>query len=519
MNTIPGAEILGFGFNIMGEYNESSITFQLFTHKKQDATEYTYPPTGVTYQVPDNTTVLTQNDTSGSSNVFNTRQQFQSYFSAKAGLSGSAGGFSGEFNMAYSQSFNTENNYYYGVSEANYQSWQLLMNSTNSQWLSTSFTEDPAVQNLPSKYTNENKECFFAVFRKFGTHFISKATVGGNLSYFVAIDQSFSSDQTQVQANLALEYKGVFFSTKAEAEAIWNQLGEQWAENRIVKVAAEGGDTSTLEALNPGFGDSENSVFTYWKSAVMENPSIILFQLTQLSELFTGDTASAIAEAIKVYTNSAILATANADVSFGQGPDGGDYITSSCIIVNGDIVLPDPVPVAPHPKVYNWNGYDYVMPVGGFQIAIFDSDTMEVIMSHMYYVDTYSLDTEQNVYNDIMNDINEIIQTNYTVVIAGFAVDLMNYPTTEFATWLYSCGATLSGWKHYFGYTGVTGIVNYVCISKQGQLPGTAIEQFDYVMDWAYDAKSIDTSAEVLLNSSQGENHFKKSPSDFGVFS
>jgi hypothetical protein len=183
MNIILGADILGFGFNILGEYNTSSITSQLFTHKNTNASQYTYSPTSITYQVPDNISVNTTTQTTGGTQVFNTRQQFQNNFAAKAGLSGSYGGFSGEFNLAYSQTFNTDSSYYYGLSEANFTGWELLLTSQSAEWMSDDFTEDPIVENLSPTFTPENREQFFEMFRKFGTHFISQVTLGGSLSY------------------------------------------------------------------------------------------------------------------------------------------------------------------------------------------------------------------------------------------------------------------------------------------------------------------------------------------------
>jgi hypothetical protein len=503
MNTIPGADVLGFGFNILGEYDTSSITSQLFIHANPNFSQYTFPGTQVTFEVPDNVSVIPDTEVTGSTQVFSTRKQFQSYFSAKAGLSGSYNAFSGQFNAAYSQTFNSSNSYYYGLTEANFKGWDLSLNDQSSNWISTGFKNNPAVQALPSTFTADNKQLFFDMFRQFGTHYISQVTVGGSLYYYVAVDQSFSSNQNQVDINLSLEYKAVFSSAKADAKSEWKQLTESWANSRIVKVDATGGDTSVLSALNPSYGDNDSDIFKSWSTAVMQNPAVILFQLRPLSKLFSGNQADAVSDALQAYTNGAILVNANADYTKGYGPDGGDYTTSSSIIINGTVSIPNPSVPAPEPTVYYASSTEkYIVPISGFQIALFDAVTLETIFNHIYYLDSTSLLTEGQVYTEIMKDINGVQQKDYLCTVAAFAVDLMAYPSNDFANWLSSCGAQLAGWKSYIGFCGDPGMVSYVCIGKQGLMPGNATENFACTTLWIDEGQplgSINASAQVFL--------------------
>ncbi|HVZ96678.1 MAG TPA: MAC/perforin domain-containing protein [Chitinophagaceae bacterium] len=503
MNTIPGADALGFGFNILGDYDYSSITSQLFIHKNSNASQYTYQPTNLTYAVPDNISVITNTNTTGSTQVFSSRQQFQNYFSAKAKVSGSYAGFSGQFSAAYSQTQQSDKSFYYCLSETEFTGWELLLSSQSSDWLSTAFTEDPIVQNLPSNFSKQNREQFFEMFRKFGTHFISKVTLGGNLYYYVAVEDSFSSNEQQVQVNVSLEYKAVFFSASASAESDWKQLGQNWANSRIVKVDAVGGDTSVLNALDPGYGDSDGNLVTTWAAAVMSNPSVVIFQLTSIAQLFTGDRAAAVSQALEAYMNGAIVANANADFVPARNPQNGWYVTSSSIILNGSIISPDPVVPQPPPTIWHWgNGVNIAVPIGGFQIAFFDPTSFEVLMSHIYFTDNTSLQTEQQVYATMMKDIDAVTQTGYLCVVSVFGMDLMNYPSPAFATWLSTCGAALTDWKKYISFCGSPGLISYVCIGKQGLLPGGATEACSLTTDWADNpwlAGSIDATAEVLL--------------------
>lgn len=111
MSRIPGADALGFGFNILGDYDVSSVTTQIFAHQNMNAQQWTYAGTGITYEVPDNTSVFNDTSSTGSAMVFDSRQQFQSYFSTKSSAAASYGAFSGQFDLAYSQVINRDISY------------------------------------------------------------------------------------------------------------------------------------------------------------------------------------------------------------------------------------------------------------------------------------------------------------------------------------------------------------------------------------------------------------------------
>ena len=143
MQQIPGADALGFGFNILGDYDVSSVTSQIFAHQNQNAKQWTYPGSGITYDVPDNTSIFEDTSSSGASLVFDTREQFQSYFSNKSGASLSYGAFSGQFNMAYAQTINTDVSYYYTMYDSDFTAWQLVLTSQSSTWLSPTSSTTP----------------------------------------------------------------------------------------------------------------------------------------------------------------------------------------------------------------------------------------------------------------------------------------------------------------------------------------------------------------------------------------
>jgi hypothetical protein len=480
-NLIPGASVIGRGFNILGSYSTRSLMPEIISLGANTKT-WEYMPTQITYDVPENASPIDYTNSTGTSYVYNTQEQFQSHFAQKSGVAASFGAFSGQFNLAYSQTEASESSCYYGIYEADYTAWQLNVDNTSANWLTPEFTDDPDVQALPDTFTPQNQELFFTVFRKWGTHYVAQVIVGGSLDYYEAVMTSYSSSETQIQANIELEYKAVFTSSRATSELQWAQLGQNWADSRTVTVSATGGDNSPLNALNPSYGDSDSDIFTSWASAVMQNPSVIEFTLRPLNLLFSGATATAVQAALYAYTNGAVVAYGTTAYTPGDGPAGGDITTSWSIQVNGTIARPQPPVIAPPPDVI---APGVVIPVGGYQIALLDPVSYEPLMSHLYY-QTYIAETEVPnplIYDEIMADIDTIPPETYVAVVVGFAIDLRNYPSRAFSEWLMSVGATMTGWQKFVGYNLKGGLSNYVCVGRQGFAPGHAIESFQAMYD------------------------------------
>lgn len=496
---IPGASVVGCGFNILGTYSTDSVGNQIISLGDPNGSTYQYG--GNTFSVPQNASPIDYSFKSGTSYLYTTQEQFQGHFAQKSGVSASYGAFSGQFNLAYSNTVNTEVSNYYGIYEADITTWEVKVNQTSANWLTPEFTSDPDVQALPDTFTTQNQEQFFTFFRKWGTHYVAHVVVGGSLDYYSAVMTSYSSSLTKVKANIELEYKAVFTSSKATSEVLWTQLGENWANSRTVKVYAVGGDSTPLNALSPSYGDCDSDMFSTWLDSVEQNPSVIEFTLRPLSLLFSGAQARAVQDALYAYTNGAIVAWGATDYTPGTGPGGGNITTSWGINVNGIITQPNPPVVQPPPDVL---APGEVVPIGGYQVALLDPVTYEPLMSHLYYQSYLpgTLTPDPAIYDEIMADVNAVPPDSYVAVVAGFAIDLRNYPSQSFYQWLLSVGATMTGWHKFIGYTFKGGLSNYIVVGRQGLVPGTAVENFNAVYESSWVEQpylyTMDTMSVVL---------------------
>ena len=341
MDTIPGADTLGFGFDILKPYDKSSTTARLFNYGEPEKSQMTIG--GVAYAVPENISVQPDREKKGESNVFYTRQQVQNHFSGKAGITGSGFGFKGHFDMSYSKTNNSDKSYSYALLEASDRSFTLKLGKQGKSWLDEDFAEE--LNALPTEFNRETREDYFSFFIKYGTHYVTQVELGGHFYYYVAVEKSFTSDESKITANMEAEYKGVFGKVKAEAESTWKNLGKDWANSRVVSVQAQGGDTSIFDSLAPGFGEWKGDSFSSWTQSLASQPGVSGFSLSQITQLFPAVKAKAARNAIVEFLKGGMIITADRDAT----PATRQEFTAYPTIVGpeGLVAPPSPLPKPP----------------------------------------------------------------------------------------------------------------------------------------------------------------------------
>jgi hypothetical protein len=311
LQVLPGAELLGYGFNIFGNYNESSKTYPVLD-KGQPST-YNY--LGTDFQSYSNLNITLLDSTESSVQVFSSRTELESSFAENAGINTKtdtflAGTFSGEVNECYSSISNQDQDNYYVWSKTNKKLWCISGGSPN-------IMQNEDIKSLPNKFDPLNPEPFFRVIQKYGAYYISEVYVGASLHYYESIEQSFCSDQQSASANATIEYNSLFTSVKASASAEWSKLSQNWTTNRQSTCKVVGGVDPGLGAIvSPsGSGDniSFNDKYNSWLSSVNEGNGVpVHFTLAPIYNLFAdGNQAQAFQEATHAYLCNNFLITSN----------------------------------------------------------------------------------------------------------------------------------------------------------------------------------------------------------------
>jgi len=466
-NQIPGSGLLGFGFNILGPYSDNQVIKQIFKHINLAASSFTYAPTKITYDVPDNTTPLEDTHNDGTAYTFSNKQEIQRHFAsslhASLGASWGLSSFSGQFDSSFSQDQTSIQSHTYGIYEDNFRAWRLALDSTDPMWLADDFVQQANA--LPSTFTPDTQAQFFQFFGNWGTHYINEVTLGGRLYYYVTVDDSFSSESTDTAKQISLEYKAAFIDVKGSAGSDWSKLDENWLSSRSVSYSTDGGDTS-LSGSIVNSEDNFNKDYVAWNTAVEANPAGIEFKLRPISTLFLGAQEDAVADALQAYTSSAIAIAASFEATVPSGNLVLSNNASQTLLGGKDITPPPPALPPTYP-----NGF----PAVGFNLTILDGITLDEILNNSYYLPAWPDPNDPapttTVYDTMYADVQDITQSDYIVVFTGTAIPELLYPTGPFANWLNSCGAKWADWlasAQSFAGRGTEFFGNYVCVGQQG---------------------------------------------------
>jgi len=479
MDTIPGADTLGFGFDVTKRYHESSTTEQIFKEGTPDARTMTLGTT--TYSVPQNIGTEPLKKSEGSSRVFSTRQQVQDHFSGKAGITGSGFGFKGHFDMSYSHLAKSDKSYYYALVEATEQSYNLKLKEQGESWLTPQFAGDLA--KLPDSYTAATQKKFFTFFSKYGTHYVHQVKLGGSLYYYVAIEKSTTLDESKVQTNLDLEYKGLFGKVKADASAAWEKVDKTWANSRTVSLSTQGGDNE-LDGLAPSYKEWKGEGFSKWSNSLINKPGLAGFNLRPISALVSTtdeNKSDAVKAALVDYLKGGLIVRADRD--FNPQSANEQYIAYPTIEGPEGIVRP-PTPAPPKTD----------RDICGMQIVLFDPKTCKSISNKVYYG---TVATVPKMYADAVADIRRVPQSDYFTAVSIFGVSPVQYPSPELAGWLSECGANLTAWHKYIGATTIAnGIVCYTLAGRKG---GSLNAKEEFTIDPTREVKKVNSTSLLFI--------------------
>lgn len=305
-NLVPGAEIIGYGFNIFSDYSFDRALKALFD--LGTASPWT-APSGTVYDLPANVSQPGGSSSTASSSTFSSSSDFASYFQSSASVSGSIGAFSATFSSTYDTSQQSSSDYSWALVEANFVAWQLHIDY-RPDIIRDDVKKDSDWADLPNNFNPDNQEnvlAFFRFFSKFGTHFISNVTTGGALYYYYSVSRSSHLTATDISVSATAEYQALICSSSVQASAEWGNTSENWTSYRQSHAKAVPATSSVVDWVNPLVGNfDQNGDFAAWKQEVVDNPTRCKFALTPIWELFSGQQYQALREAYYAYGNNRV---------------------------------------------------------------------------------------------------------------------------------------------------------------------------------------------------------------------
>jgi hypothetical protein len=429
-NLVPGAELLGYGFNVFGSYDFASATRPLVM---LGAFADWNAPNGQVYKLPSEV-AAGGGVSSASSYAFEAAQDFAAHFQSSAGVSGSYGAFSSSFSTSYQSDQRSQQSYCWAMVESKVISWVLnLAFSPNT--VRPDVLSDPDFTNLPSTYDSTNAHLFFAFFNKFGTHFLSSIDVGGTLYYYFAVSRSASYSSNDIRVSASAEYNALIAKVKVEADAQWSRTSSNWTQNRQSHAVTVPAVSSLVSWVDPAAGTyDQNGDFASWQTQVTNFPVRSAFRLTPISALFSGSQATALQQAYLVYACTRVLVQTTPP-------------SDPTIIVGGKTIVPPGG--YPQPPALPSSGptfYD-----GGWQLVVLDRKSLAVKLNNFYPLNNNGLTSTwpDVTYDKMTADMQPFMEAGSYVLLASTArMDGGGNPNNAFYGVLrsFGAGAQLDNW-------------------------------------------------------------------------
>jgi len=515
---VPGHSILGKGFNIFGRYNSTSARKMLFDTTVRTADVWHNALSGNWYVVPENVDdPLLIGAHEGSSHTFSSRADVSEYFAGEAGLSGQYRVFSGEFKAAFSSIASSVQDHYMALYTVKSRSYKLRLKDDSEAKLCESFKTDPDYLALPEKFDPDdhaNVAKFFAFFAKFGTHYVNEVVMGARLDYFMYADKAVVASAQKFEANLRLEVKAVFFSTKATATAEWQQLTQDWAQSRTVRVSTIG-SVSILNSLVPEYDQNFHASYSQWLAMAQAAPMPVEYKLKSIADVFSGDKALALRLALDAYASKSIVLKAAATPFFGydQGPrslpNKNTSLPQGFVNLNETAILAAPA----------------TLEQLAISLVVIDARTLEVKFKQAYEFPNHMADSRDHApsveayasaYRDFEAKFGDADKASLIVaVLIPWVLNKTDFPTSEFYNFLLNLGAgdALNEW--WRGLAENTSVLNarvaYGIVGMfRGAIP-TSSESF--VTYYTQDRSSGGLALDVFLEPTSDGRTFVYRPS------
>ncbi|MEL6683599.1 MAG: MAC/perforin domain-containing protein, partial [Pseudomonadota bacterium] len=272
---LPGVNALGCGFNpfvdTATQYKPTLLTFDY----AGDAAQYqnanaagTYTDAAETqYSVPKGVTINPGGAGSQESgDVYESRQEVEESFAAKAGVSGGFGLFSGSVNASYSTSTKATQESYFCRKWRHVSLWSL---SLSEHLVDLNKAVDPRfieiTKALPSGHKTEaERKKWDTFFDRYGTHYIAGCQVGGEATLTVTLQKSQKSTKQSVQADMEIAYGSYF---KGTGSASRDKTSDDFRKNSHINKIFEGGKPTSVDPEN------DPNALDAWANTVIDTPA------------------------------------------------------------------------------------------------------------------------------------------------------------------------------------------------------------------------------------------------------
>jgi hypothetical protein len=260
---LPGLEVVGRGIYLR-PYQPYSLGQLLFPRdemrlisSKETKESYQLP---VGYEVNDSPP-FPMNESLNQVIIEESWDRFEKQMTMDASAAVSSGSFSVSANSSSNNRLRAEQEAYYAVRSSFVPLWMVYIPNPGD---CIAEIRDP---DLPVPFAPEHRQKYEEFFRRFGSHYVRGAWVGGKSMLVFTVLKSTQMSKESIQAGIKASFGGVNASASAKDEVSKERL----RSSSQCTVLGKGGDEVLLAAMS----SLDNNAYNQWLKTIAENPQVI----------------------------------------------------------------------------------------------------------------------------------------------------------------------------------------------------------------------------------------------------
>ncbi len=294
---IPGLEVVG-----RGVYLRPNQPYQLKTvlFDRTEYVPYFSKETAITYAVPvgyevNDSPPMPATQALNQSLVEESWDRFEKRTSLDANVAVGSAPFSVDVNASQTGQLRQEEESYYAMRTSFIPLWTVYLPSIGS------ISDEDFDLEVPVPFDSTRRRAYTKFFDKFGTHYISRAWVGGKAALALTISKQTQMTKSEIQAGIKASMAGMGSASVSTSD---QESKDKLQSNSQCTVFGKGGDELKLAALST----LDNVAYNEWLATVKENPQVIEFEARGIWTLLRDEArAQALMEAYKEETVSSPL--------------------------------------------------------------------------------------------------------------------------------------------------------------------------------------------------------------------
>ena len=260
---LPGLEVVGRGIHLR-PYQPYSLGQLLFKRdhfrviNSKETRESYHLPMG--YEVNDSPP-FPVNESLNQMIIEESWERFEKQMSMDAGAAVSNAAFSVSASSTWNSRLRAEQEAYYAVRSSFVPLWMVYVPNPSE------CIDEIREPDVPTPFAHKHRRAYDEFFRRYGSHYVKGAWVGGKSMLIFTVLKSTQLDKEDIQAGIKASFSGESGEAKTKSE----ESKEKLKNSSQCTVVGKGGDEMQLAAMS----SLDQEAYNNWLKTIPQNPQVI----------------------------------------------------------------------------------------------------------------------------------------------------------------------------------------------------------------------------------------------------